>query len=432
MSLLRKAVVVNSAEFCCLVFGVVQSIALSRGLGPDGVGQYTVILSALTLGTQLFSLGYPLSFLYHSKRRPDQTRVYLMNTLFLMIVTGLLGGVIIVGLMQGFRGYFGVVTGWTLLVCSLYILLGLIGVLARNCLLVNIEAKRLGVMRIISIGGSTTILALLWQAKHLTVNTALLGCSTAVLLRFLLGWTWTRERLDFSVKPQISMIKQLGPMGLRLSAADLMVSLLGQVNIMIIKLRIDDFASVGFYSRGHRIAMLLIAAGQAILPMLFSHWAGLREDKLSDHIEMVMRYACSGAFLLIGFLVFLGKPLILLFYGRQFLPAVAPMMILLPGTGLYLLGRILIHALSSRGMPQLSTGMLVINAGLCSLLSWFLVPYWGIKAAAIASTLGHATMFVLLLWTVHKHHGVRPLRCFGLTWREVKKTAVLLKNHRHV
>ena len=432
MSLLRKAFVVNSAEFFCLIFGLLQSIALSRGLGPEGVGQYGVIMACLMLATQLFGLGYPLAYLYHSKREPQRSPVFLMNSLFVTCVSGMIGGALIMITIKGFPSYFGTVSLWALVLCGIYLVVQLIGVLARNCLLVDIEAKRLGLFRIISVVGTTSTCLILWKLNLFTVNTALMACLIGAFLRAGLGWLWSHQRLDFSIKPQTKVIRNLGSMGLRLSAADMVVILLGQMNLMIIKLCIEDFASVGYYRVGHRVAMLLITAGQAVLPLLFSHWSGLEGRKLSDHIEMTLRLASAGALVLVGFLVILGKPLVLLFYGQEFQQAIIPMMILLPGTGLYLLGRILIHGLNSRGLPHLSTMILLANITICAILSLSLTPRWGIEAAALASTLGHTVMFGLLLWSIHKHCGVRPHRCFGLTWRQLINTLRLLKNPNHV
>ncbi len=422
MSLLRKAFVVNGAEAFCLIFGLLQSIAINRGLGPDGAGQYGIITACLMLGIQLFGLGFPLAFLYHSKRDPQQSKIYLMNSLWVTFISGMVGGLLVMAIIQKFQGQFGQISLWALGICGAHLVIQLLGVLSRNCLLVDIEAKRLGLVRIISVVGTTGALMILWKLKLLTVNTALLALLIGSLLRAILGWLWTHQRLDFSIKPQVSVIRNMGSMGLRLGASDLVVLLLGQMNLMIIKFYFDGFASVGYYRLGHRISMLLITAGQAVLPLLFSHWSGLEGRKLSDHIEMTLRFASTGALFLIGFLVLLGKPLVVFFYSQKYIPAVVPLMILLPGTGFYLLGRILVHALSSRGLPHLSTYMLLANVIVCAVFSVTLIPVWDIKGAALASTLGHITMFCLLLGATRKHCGIRPRRCFGLTWKQMLNT----------
>ena len=93
MSLLRKAILVNSTEFICLALGAFRTAVLSRVLGPAGIGQYAVVLSALVLAGPLSSFGFPLSFLYYSQHDRDNVKVYLINTISSMLVLGAAGGI---------------------------------------------------------------------------------------------------------------------------------------------------------------------------------------------------------------------------------------------------------------------------------------------------------------------------------------------------
>ena len=163
MSLLRKAALVNSTQFICLGIGVLQTAVLSRVLGPAGIGQYAVILSSLMLTAQFSSLGFPLSFLYHSQRDPEHANLYRMNTIWAMLVLGIVGGVALVLLICLRPDYFGEVQWFVLLAIFAHVPIVLQRVVARNHLLIQIEAKRLCFISIAASAGCVSmILMLAW------------------------------------------------------------------------------------------------------------------------------------------------------------------------------------------------------------------------------------------------------------------------------
>ncbi|GAH49770.1 unnamed protein product, partial [marine sediment metagenome] len=242
----------------------------------------------------------------------------------------------------------------------------------------------------------------------------------AELVAMLLGLAWTRTYIDSSMRFSWKFIRKLSFMGIKLSGADLMVLVNAQLNILIIRYLVGDFESVGYFSRGQRIALLAVAAGQAILPLLFSRWASLPKEKLAVHVEKVLRFSSTVCVIAIAGILLTGKWLILILYGREFLPAVRPMMILVPGAVLYLLSRTLIELLGSRGVPELSAMVLlpvtVVNAAFC----WFLIPLMGIQGAAWASTGGNIVLLVLLMLIIKKKYDIRIMQCIFLRRTEVK------------
>ncbi len=169
MSFLRKAILVNSTEFICLCLGIVQVSIIARALGPEGVGQYDLIRSMLVLVPQICCLGMPLSFLYHSQRDPQNTGKYLMTTIWSILFMGTIGGVGLVLLMLAKRNYFGFVPWFVLVLIGFYVPLVLGRVLARNVFLIRIEARRLSLVRILSVVGFIGLALIFYSADMLQV-----------------------------------------------------------------------------------------------------------------------------------------------------------------------------------------------------------------------------------------------------------------------
>lgn len=202
-----------------------------------------------------------------------------------------------------------------------------------------------------------------------------------------------------------------------------MILVSGQVSVFMIRYLLTDFEKVGYFTRGLSLAMFAVTAGQCVLPLLFSRWAAFPEEHLADHVEKVMRFASTLAIAVIIFILFGGKWVILLMYGREFLPAVVPMMILVPGTVLYLVSRVLMQLLSSRGIPEIPASMLLLSALLNAGISWFLIPAFGIAGAALASTVSYIILLVGLTLVVKYKYGVRVAHSLAVNKADINALA---------
>ncbi len=434
MSLLRKALLVNLGEFLCILLGIANTVLLARFLGPTGVGQYAVVISAMSVAAQLFSLGLPLSCLYYAQREPENRQCYVTNTLWAIAILSMLGGVILTTIVWAIPRYFGDLSWYAYAAILAYLPLVLLRVVTRNTLLIAIEARRLSVMAVSSMLGGVGLVLVLILVGWFGVNQAIVCFVLAVVAGLVLGLRWTRRHWDFSVRPRWSIISRLLRMGIRQSWADLMVLVNAQLSVMLIKLFLKDFDSVGYYDRGQRVALLVVTAGQAVLPLLFSRWASLSEEQLADHVERVMRFVSTCGLLAIAGIVLTGKWVILIMYGREFFPAVVPMQILVPGAVLYLLSRTLMQLLGSRGVPELAAAGLMISSAVNAVLTWALISRMAIAGAAWASVAANLVLLTFILMIIRRRFGVRVTRCWFMGRRDIAgiRTALLRKRRTDV
>jgi O-antigen/teichoic acid export membrane protein len=101
-------------------------------------------------------------------------------------------------------------------------------------------------------------------------------------------------------------------------------------------------------------------------------------------------------------------PLIRGIYGREFLGAVRPLMLLVPGVVAWGAGRILAQFISyNAGRPHLCTVVALVGAVLNIAGNLYSIPRWGLSGAAVASSLSYAATFGLMAVTFVslKHQG---------------------------
>jgi O-antigen/teichoic acid export membrane protein len=419
MSLLRKAFVINTAELISLGIAVLQTAVLARVLGPAGIGQYAVILSVLMLAPQVISLGMPMSFLYHSQHDPKNSKKYLLNALCSVLFLGLLGGAGLAFVITCKAEFFGLLPMPVLIGMWLYVPILLAEMIARNALMIQVEAYRLGLMRICSRLCNIIVVLVLYKLGVLNAPLAIICFAVGEFAGFVVGWSCIGKHVDFSEKLRWSVIRRLGSMGVRLSWGDLLVLVNCQVNILIIRYLLDNFENVGYFSRGQRIGMLVVTAGQSLLPVLFSKWASIAPDKLAEHVEKVLRLANSMGLIMLTGILLTGKWIIIVLYGREFLPAVVPMMILIPGAVMHLTSRILMQLLGSRGAPELAAVTLLAGIIINIVLCWVLIPVMGIIGAALSSTAGSFVSLLILTAIADRKYSVRFSKCLLLQKKEI-------------
>ena len=112
MAFFRKAILVNGATLLGLVIRLVQTVILTRILGPAGIGQYSLVSSIVMLAAQVCTLGFPTSLLYYCQHDPANRRKYTMDGLWATLVLGLIGATVLAVVTKTQGGYFGSLS-WT-------------------------------------------------------------------------------------------------------------------------------------------------------------------------------------------------------------------------------------------------------------------------------------------------------------------------------
>jgi len=109
-----------------------------------------------------------------------------------------------------------------------------------------------------------------------------------------------------------------------------------------------------------------------------------------------------------GITAFCGKILIFILYGKEFFPALGPMLYLLPGIlslSLYQFLKTDIYSLNRPGFISIVSLIMMI----CNLvLNYLMIPQYGINGAAISSSI-YYTLSVMILFIFF-------LRKTGLSW----------------
>ena len=154
-------------------------------------------------------------------------------------------------------------------------------------------------------------------------------------------------------------------------------------------------AEVGIYGVAVRVAELLWHLPNAASFVLFPKTAAARVEEINVFTPRVLRYTLGLTTLGAIALALVGPWLIQLVFSAAFSAAYLPMIWLLPGVVLLGGAKILINEMAGRGSPQYNALSAGIGFVATVVLDVLLIPRWGIRGAAWASSISYAMVFAV-------------------------------------
>jgi O-antigen/teichoic acid export membrane protein len=168
---------------------------------------------------------------------------------------------------------------------------------------------------------------------------------------------------------------------------------------------------IAFYGIATSIAELVWYVPNSVGMVLFPKLSGTAERD----IHLVTAEVCRHTFAVtavVGLVVLVAGTIgIPILYGTAYRPAVQPLLLLIPGTTIMTLYKVLTRNFSSRDRQEISILAASVALILNLTFDWILIQRMGIAGAAVASTVGYTVAGLILL---HEF-----LRESSLGWRAV-------------
>lgn len=356
-----------------MLIGVVASVFSTRFLGVENKGVYMYILQASKIGIIIFNLGIYQSYSYNYKKYgKDTLKKYSDVFLLQFLVCGALAC-----LVSAVSGDF------TVIMIAVLVPFSMIKLQYENIVLV--ENLRLSVFLHVF---NQVLLAVCYAVLYFTADsnvlyivmlTVLVDAFTVVFYLFRLrcvpkiwqvDWGFLKQVVRFGFLPMLSL-------------------LLARINYSTDIFFLEHMGlsqELGQYSFATTIIDYVWMLPIAFKEVLFSKSAKKFDRKniiLSVKISLASTLCC-----LVGFAL-LGKPLISLVYGSDFLPSYEIVLILivgaLPMTMYQLLGTVLV----SQGKRGAHFASLAVSAALNVVANIYAIPIWGMYGAAWASVISY-------------------------------------------
>jgi O-antigen/teichoic acid export membrane protein len=166
--------------------------------------------------------------------------------------------------------------------------------------------------------------------------------------------------------------------------------------------------AVGQYAIAVLIAELLWNIPSSLAPAVMFKSAS--ED--SQARDLLTASACRHTLLICvsaaGCIALLGRPVVELAFGSEYLPSVTPLLVLLPGTAFLSLGGVLANDFVGRGKQLMNSFAAIVTLLINVPLNFLLIPVWGISGASAASTFSYCVGTAVMLVEFLRITGMKP------------------------
>jgi O-antigen/teichoic acid export membrane protein len=421
-------------NFSISALGLVNSILLSRWLGPDGRGEIAAALLWGTVLPYLSSLGIISSVLYFSALPESETKKIFANSL---MMAGLQSLVVVPLALTAIPWLLSSQTpavisaarlhmlGMPISLVTLYgvsILQGRMHIRAYNWLRMIIPVGYLlGAIFLIAFSGLTLLNIVI---LHLSLNLITL---IGTLFRLL------KAGVRFSLRGDISLMKQMLRYGLRIHVG----TVSGFANMSL------DQVLMAAWLAPVYLGLYTVAVSSASISQVFSQAVQMvltpgitQKESPSERTAMlkgVFRRYWMLSFLImliIGALLPVAIPIV---FGDGFRDAIWPAEILLVGTLFIGAKEVLAGGAQALGNPWLGSKSQLWALCVTFSLLYLLLPRLGILGAAVASATAYATQFVIVIYGLRRSHDISPVDLFSFKPKDLGSAlniSDLIKGHR--
>lgn len=395
MDITKHSVINFTSQAIAIIFSLITSIILARALGPEGKGVYFLAFMIATTTFALVQSSVPIAGVYYIGIKKYRLEDLIVNFIFLALFLGVVGIALVLFFFKPISLYLlKDINPLYVKVALLFIPLHLVTVFLSWIFLGLNDIPRYNLINLVRVISTTIFIAivcLFWRNVLLCIiaNLTAYVIASGSALILLSGYLRKGGRLNLHLMKDILVYGWKGHFG------DLLFNIINRLDSYLVKFFLGA-AFLGYYSVAlvaEYLWIIPMSLGMALFPKVSS---SVLKDKDKD-TAAVCRNAVFLTFLAAVVFFIIAEPLVKLLFGPPFLPAVQPLLILLPGIVSLSVTKTLKHYLSGTGRPQIATYSAMVTILFCVILNLMLIPKMGIVGAALATTSSYFIYAVIIL-----------------------------------
>lgn len=398
-SLAKGTLYLGSSQAILMISGYITHIYIGRFLGPADYGMFGIIISIMTLNNILFMTGIPQASSKFIAMNGNINKIMKtsinLQIIFSIIVFGIyfLSAQIIADILGDpeLSKYIRI-SAFTIPIYAMFSIYG--GFLNGF----RLYGRQASITIIHSIVKVTTVIALILLG--FAIYGAIIGYILGALAGTIIGWFFVRDikknignNTDFSVRKIIDF-------SLLITIFSFSLLFLVNIDLFLVK-RFLDNTQTGYYTASSTLSKLpyymLTGLGMTLFPAI----SKFSNDKIQviKYIKESMRYMILILFPITFIISGSSKLLIELIYSNIYVEASYSLEILIFGLAAFTISNILMMIINAYGRPVIPVVITITLIPMIIGLNWILIPIYGLKGAAIATTI--TGLFGLILSSIY-------------------------------
>ncbi len=387
-----------------IMFGLGLSILLARVLGPEGYGQYTMGILLPTMLATFLDLGVPASNVYHIASEKVSLYKAFKTTIeiwFILSIVGILIATSIISTQN--ENWFPNIPVYLLWLGTLAFPLALLQSLLSSFFQGLQNFKKYNTASLISpittLFLSLVLVGILNQGMIGALTAFIGGPFSGLLVTIILLWPYIKKDKMMSRNKSSNYFKECIGYGWKAHLSNILTVVNYRADIFLVNFFVNPTAT-GVYVIAVNIAEGLWIISKSINMVILPRLSELNKDeKKRQHLtpliaRWVLFISAVGAIIM----AFLAPPFIQLVYGIDYSDAIDALLWLLPGILIGSMARVLANDIAARGRPELNLYISILVVFTNVIANIILIPKFGIKGAAIATTLAYTLDAIAKIW----------------------------------
>ncbi|MCL3779146.1 hypothetical protein EMN47_01985 [Prolixibacteraceae bacterium JC049] len=397
---------------------ILTSILVARTLGPEGKGVYTFLMVLSTTLMPILLFGIDAGFYQSVSSGSFKAKDNFVSILLVGLFHGLITGLIIFG------AWYLNLLGETVkkvpeiyFICFLFTIpMSTIFHLTNRTLMSDCKFRIVNISNIIRTLLTVASLVFFVIIMKLDVDGAIFSILFINGVYSLLFVTYAfKVILNSPLKFNKTFIKSSYQYGFKAWFGNIASIANDKFDQLILGL-FSSASQLGIYSVGYNYSKLLNKPIDGMFKVLYNRTAvNQDQDKAQGLVEQIHRVlVIIVAPIALGLMLF-SKTFIKLMYGNEFLDAIGPTYVLIPGMFMFLITRRIIQLfLMARGFPSKSSIVQIVGALAGAILYCILIPKFDIMGAAWGTTIAFIISTIVAFYFYRKIVGNRKTALFSL------------------
>lgn len=391
MSFAKKSFSIFTRDIFLFILGVLTSIVIARKLGPDLLGIWVIIFLIPSYAEAFGRLKFDLAAVYFIGKKKYSQNEILYHLNLIALVTGLLITTILLIFINPLNNLlFNGDSDKIILILAIlpHIILNLFN-LNYTYMLISIEDVKtynnmVIIKAIIGSGGASILLLVFNYGIWSVIVTSVL----AVLASFIYGLYFLDKKIE-KTKHNYKLNKQLLKDFFSYSYKLYIGGLISFLNVYVMKSFLSvmlNSSKVAFFSIAQDRATLLEKIPSAVNVLLYPRVSNSTFEDSSSITSRAFRIIlilCFYSSIIASFLV---KPAILILYGKQYLPVVLPLLLIIPGVIFSGSSSVFTSYFTGIGRADIVMKLSILPLIFQLILGFILINNFGIIGAALTFT----------------------------------------------
>lgn len=388
-----------------IFFGLGSSILLARFLGPEGNGMYAMCIFLPSILASFLNFGIAPANVYYIASKKITPYHAFRTSFWLWLILSIIGvTVAIITIMTRSQAWFTGIPTNLLLLAILAFPFTLLQAFSGSLFQGLQDFKHYNVVLLVTPGVTLSISIILVGLFNQGVFGALIafigGNLIGLVVTLLILWPYIHKN-DESKDNEVSAhyTKTCVNFGWKSHLSNILTFINYRADLFFVNFFLNP-AATGVYVIAVQLAESLWMLSNSVSIVIFPRLSELNKSEdtrrqLTPLISRWLLFLSAGGAVIISLFA---PPFIKLLYGNEFLTAIGALQWLLPGILVGSVSRVLANDIAARGKPELNLYIALITVSFNIVSNIILIPIFGLKGAAIATTLAYTLDAVAKLW----------------------------------